>query len=70
MPAFLEHKLQNTTVSWGEEYGINCKAGGVKSTLEIRVNGGVSFVSENLIYLFPIFEHIKYLNLFISLLLL
>ncbi|VDL57303.1 unnamed protein product [Hymenolepis diminuta] len=41
MPAFLEHELQNTTVSWGEEYGINCKAGGVKSTLEIRVNGGL-----------------------------
>ncbi|VDN96556.1 unnamed protein product [Rodentolepis nana] len=40
-PAFLEHELQNITVSYGEDYEINCKAGGIKSTLEIRVNGGL-----------------------------
>nr|CUU97959.1 hypothetical transcript [Hymenolepis microstoma] len=43
-PAFLEHELQNITVSFGEEYEINCKAGGLKSTLEIKVNGGIAVI--------------------------
>ncbi|CDS37215.1 tyrosine protein kinase transmembrane receptor [Echinococcus multilocularis] len=40
IPAFLEHDLRNITVARNEQYEIPCKAGGIKSTLEIKVNGG------------------------------
>ncbi|KAM7541751.1 hypothetical protein Aperf_G00000011060 [Anoplocephala perfoliata] len=40
-PAFLEHELHNSTIAWGEEYKIRCKAGGVESSLEIKVNDRV-----------------------------
>lgn len=42
VPAFLIHELHNVTMPWGDIYEIICEAGGMKSSLEIRVNGGVS----------------------------
>ncbi|KAL5108218.1 Tyrosine-protein kinase transmembrane receptor Ror2 [Taenia crassiceps] len=39
IPAFLEHDLKNVTVAQNELYEIPCEAGGIKSKLEIKVNG-------------------------------
>ncbi|VDM32063.1 unnamed protein product [Hydatigera taeniaeformis] len=38
-PAFLEHNLRNVTVARNEQYVIPCVAGGIESTLEIKVDG-------------------------------
>eukprot|EP00108_Taenia_solium_P002918 TsM_001209500 transcript=TsM_001209500 gene=TsM_001209500 len=40
IPAFLEHNLRNVTVARNGLYEIPCEAGGIKSKLEIKVNGG------------------------------
>ncbi|VDK21704.1 unnamed protein product [Taenia asiatica] len=40
IPAFLEHNLRNVTVARNELYEVPCEAGGTKSKLEIKVNGG------------------------------
>uniref|UniRef100_A0A5K3EWX5 Protein kinase domain-containing protein n=1 Tax=Mesocestoides corti TaxID=53468 RepID=A0A5K3EWX5_MESCO len=40
-PAFLVRGLRNETVAWGTHYVVPCEAGGIKPTLEIKVNGVV-----------------------------